>query len=292
MLLRGRQHLVRPLAVAALGLAHLRAGASCLGPAAAPARGAATAPLPRPALRSLVLYQYDSCPFCNKVRAFLDFHNVPYVLVEVDPLTQSAIKWSSHKKVPLAVLNGEPIGESNVIIDRVGALLGVGGVAPTAEETRWRTWVDERLVRLLTVSIYRTWTEAAQASDYITQRNFSLWAALPAKWVGTALMFAIARRMRSKYAIPDDVRAALYAELNEWAAAVEGTGRPFLGGDAPGTADLCVFGALRAVRGLDTERDIFAHSAIRPWYDRMVTQVGRSALEHRIGEALPATPLA
>jgi microsomal prostaglandin-E synthase 2 len=236
-----------------------------------------------------VLYQYDSCPFCNKVRAYLDFHRVPYVLVEVDPLTQSAIKWSSHKKVPLAVLNGEALGESNVIIDRVEALLGVSGAARTPEETRWRTWVDERLVRLLTVSIYRTWSESAQASDYITQRNFSLWTAIPAKWVGTALMFAIARRMRSKYAIPEDVRAALYAELDEWAAAVAGPGRPFLGGEVPGTTDLCVFGALRAVRGLDTERDMFVHSAVRPWYDRMVVAVGSSALEHRIGEA-PTPP--
>lgn len=34
----------------------------------------------------LVLYQYMSCPFCNKVRAALDFYNVPYKMVEVDPL--------------------------------------------------------------------------------------------------------------------------------------------------------------------------------------------------------------
>ena len=292
MLLR-KTKIVRPLVIAAASLAGLRISS----PAPMVVRCASTAPIAsqqRPlALRSLVLYQYDSCPFCNKVRAYLDYHKVPYVLVEVDPLTQSQIKWSSHKKVPLAVINGEAVGESNIIIDRVGALIGVSGSDTTgasiAEETRWRSWVDEKLVRLLTVSIYRTWGEAAQASDYITQRNFSPWTAVPSKWAGTALMFMIARRMRSKYGIPDDVRGALYKELDAWVAEV-GPNRPFLGGNTPGTADLCVFGALRAVRGLDTERDIFEHSSIRSWYERVAMAVGPSALEHRVGEAPP--PLA
>ena len=25
----------------------------------------------------VTLYQYDVCPFCNKVKAFLDYHEVP-----------------------------------------------------------------------------------------------------------------------------------------------------------------------------------------------------------------------
>lgn len=282
MLLR-RAQLLRPFAVTALGLAQLKGGtAICSGPVA-PARALTTSPQRPPAVRSLVLYQYQACPFCNKVRAFLDFHKVPYVVVEVDPITQSAIKWSSHKKVPLAVINGVAIGESNVIIDHVGALLDNGAGKATAEEAQWRAWVDDKLVRLLTVSIYRTIDEAAQASNYITQRNFSPLVAQPAKWFGTVLMFLIAKRMRTKYSIPEDVRGALYAELDSWVAAV-GDAR-FLGGDSPSKADLCVFGALRAVQGLDTERDMFAHSGIRPWFERMTAAVGASALEHRVGEA-------
>ena len=290
MFLRRARVLARPFAVAAFSIGHLRGGATLASAPVASGSGVAALPLARPPLR-LVLYQYESCPFCNKVRAFLDFHRVPYIVVEVDPLTQSAIRWSSHKKVPLAVINGEPVGESNVIIDRVGALLGVSATGTTTTaEARWRAWVDEKLARLLTVSIYRTIGEAAQASDYITQRNFSPWVSLPAKWGGTALMFLIAKRMRSKYGIPDDVRGALYAELDAWVAAV-GPTQPFLGGTQPSTADLCVFGVLRAVRGLDTERDMFVHSGIRPWYERMTDAVGPSALEHRVGEA-PPPPLA
>lgn len=247
-------------------------------------------------IRSFVLYQYDSCPFCNKVRAHLDFRKVPYVVVEVDPLFNSALNWSNYKKVPLAVINGEAVGDSTVIIDRIDELLGVdepgalkdAAGAPAEEQRRWRTWVDERLVRLLTVCIYSTWNQSAQASDYITQRNFSPWVALPAKWVGTGLMYGIARRMKSKYSFPEDVRGALYADLNTWVAAV-GPDRPFLGGAAPCAADVAVFGSLRAVRGLDTQRDAFQHSSIEPWFRRMEAVVGESSLQHRVGEA--ARPL-
>ena len=40
----------------------------------------------------VMLYQYDVCPFCNKVQAFLDFHNVSYTAVEVNPLTKAEMK--------------------------------------------------------------------------------------------------------------------------------------------------------------------------------------------------------
>ena len=40
----------------------------------------------------VMLYQYDVCPFCNKVQAFLDFHDVSYTAVEVNPLTKAEMK--------------------------------------------------------------------------------------------------------------------------------------------------------------------------------------------------------
>jgi microsomal prostaglandin-E synthase 2 len=50
-----------------------------------------------------VLYQYDVCPFCNKVQAFLDFHNVAYTAVEVNPLTKSEMKAvTDYKMVTIA----------------------------------------------------------------------------------------------------------------------------------------------------------------------------------------------
>lgn len=44
--------------------------------------------------------------------------------------------------------------------------------ARRADEERWRRWVDERLVRLLTVNIYRSAHEAFQTFDYIAGTGF------------------------------------------------------------------------------------------------------------------------
>ena len=51
----------------------------------------------------LTLYQYKTCPFCSKVRAFLDFHALPYQVVEVNPVRRAEIKFSSYRKVPIVM---------------------------------------------------------------------------------------------------------------------------------------------------------------------------------------------
>lgn len=48
----------------------------------------------------LVLFQYQTCPFCCKVRAFLDYSGLTYSVVEVDSVLRQSIKWSPYKKVP------------------------------------------------------------------------------------------------------------------------------------------------------------------------------------------------
>ncbi|CAK1554101.1 unnamed protein product [Leptosia nina] len=49
----------------------------------------------------LVLFQYRTCPFCCKVRSYLDAKGISYEVVEVDAVLRQAIKWSGYKKVPI-----------------------------------------------------------------------------------------------------------------------------------------------------------------------------------------------
>ena len=44
------------------------------------------------------------CPFCKKVRAFLDFSGLSYDVVEVNPVTKQQCSWSAYKKVPIVVV--------------------------------------------------------------------------------------------------------------------------------------------------------------------------------------------
>jgi len=50
------------------------------------------------------LYQFQSCPFCCKARAFLDYYGLNYDVVEVNSVTRKQMKWSKkYKKVPMVV---------------------------------------------------------------------------------------------------------------------------------------------------------------------------------------------
>lgn len=52
----------------------------------------------------LVLFQYPTCPFCCKVRAFLDYYGLSYDVVEVDPVLRQQIRWSDYRKVPILLV--------------------------------------------------------------------------------------------------------------------------------------------------------------------------------------------
>ncbi|XP_073397211.1 prostaglandin E synthase 2 [Dendrobates tinctorius] len=74
----------------------------------------------------LTLYQYKTCPFCSKVRAFLDYHQLPYEIVEVNPVLRKEIKFSSYRKVPILIANAAStlqLNDSSVIISAVKTFL-------------------------------------------------------------------------------------------------------------------------------------------------------------------------
>uniref|UniRef100_A0A671XDR4 Prostaglandin E synthase 2 n=1 Tax=Sparus aurata TaxID=8175 RepID=A0A671XDR4_SPAAU len=72
----------------------------------------------------LTLYQYKTCPFCSKVRAFLDYHGLPYEIVEVNPVMRQEIKWSTYRKVPILMVDSDvQLNDSSVIISSLKTYL-------------------------------------------------------------------------------------------------------------------------------------------------------------------------
>ena len=242
---------------------------------------------------TVILYQYEVCPFCCKVKAFLDYHNIPYRVVEVNPLSKAEIKWSEYKKVPVVVLDGSTqLNNSSTIVSTIAAEIEAKEVtksrslwsskgSPTSQPSEedmisWRRWVDERFVRAITVNIYRNAKEAFQTFDYITEQGNFGWAQRQAaRVVGATMMWGISSRLKKKYEIEGDVREALYALSNEWADHVGD--QAFMGGAHPCLADIEVFGVLRSIVGTDTFMDVQHNTRIGPWYERMMKEVGTSS---------------
>ncbi|MBA0808001.1 hypothetical protein Gohar_023770 [Gossypium harknessii] len=226
--------------------------------------------------KEVVLYQYEACPFCNKVKAFLDYYNIPYKIVEVNPISKKEIKWSDYKKVPILKVDGEQMVDSSDIIDKLFHRINPDSSIPDGEEKKWREWVDNHLVHVLSPNIYRSTSEALESFDYITTHgNFSFTERLVAKYAGAAAMYFVSKKLKKKHNITDE-RAALYKAAETWVDALNG--RHYLaGGSKPNLADLAVFGVLRPIRYLTSGKDMVEHTRIGEWYGRMENAVGESA---------------
>lgn len=214
----------------------------------------------------IVLYQYAVCPFCSKVRAYLDFHGISYKVVEVDPLRKTELKKFSndYRKVPIAVIDGKQVNGSSNIIHYVSS--------ESMDDDKWVKWVDEQLIKLIAPNIYRTPRESLQTFRYIAENaKFSAWERASIKYAGAAAMYLIARKKKSAYGITDE-RAALAELLTEWTTAL--SGREFMGGDQPATADLCVYGVLRAIEEFDTFSEVVVKNHdFASWYRRVESQI-------------------
>lgn len=77
---------------------------------------------------NITLFQYQTCPFCCKVRAFLDLHGISYNVVEVDGVTKKDLKWSQSKKVPTLLVETSDhkflqLTDSSVIVSVLASYL-------------------------------------------------------------------------------------------------------------------------------------------------------------------------
>lgn len=244
----------------------------------------------------VTLYQYDVCPFCNKVKAMLDFHGVPYDVVEVNPLTKSEIKFSKEwTKVPIVKVDGDQLNNSSDIMrelerripsaramkasDKRASWGSDPSSTPAEKESRWLAWVDDRFVHVVTPNIYRTWGEAFKSFDYITERgNFNWFERQSVRLSGAVSMYVIAHNVLKKRHGIEDEREELYKDLRAWCSEAVGPNQPFCGGSKPNLADLAVFGVMRAVKTFETFEDAVREvPEAGEWYKRMAKEVGAAS---------------
>lgn len=61
----------------------------------------------------LEISELNSPFFCPGFAAFLDYYDLPFKVVEVNPMNKKEIKWSDYKKVPILTVDGEQMVDSS-----------------------------------------------------------------------------------------------------------------------------------------------------------------------------------
>ncbi|XP_063604436.1 prostaglandin E synthase 2-like [Penaeus indicus] len=290
----------------------------------------------------ITLFQYQTCPFCCKVRAFLDYYGFNYDVIEVNSVTRAQTRWTDYRKVPFLVValpNSDKVlqlKDSSMIVSVMQSFLDnktenledLVKCYPTIEftddegekrleimnryflmygkhppgrskddivdERKWRKWVDDVLVHVLSPNVYRTPQESFQAFEWFSkagswEEHFETWERLLVLYVGSIAMFFIGKNLKRRHQIKDDVRASFYDDVNVWLKALKKKGTKFMGGDEPNLSDLSVFGVLTAVEGCDAFQDVKSNTKITPWFEHMkevVSQHGGAKLTMERGNLL------
>lgn len=221
------------------------------------------------------------------MRAYLDYHKIPYRVVEVDPLRKTELREFSkeYRKVPIALINSQQVNGSSNVISTVESLKSgkcqdasstVFSFSPV--ENRWMKWLDDHFIHLISPNIYRTPGESLQTFNYITDKSkFTWWQRASIRYTGAAAMYFIGRRLKKKYDINDE-RQEIHDAISDWMKAISEGGTDFLDGQkTPGVVDLSMYGVLKAIETFDTFDELrMQNGDFASWYDRVKEIVGNS----------------
>ncbi|MCL4130975.1 UNVERIFIED_CONTAM: hypothetical protein GTU68_041166 [Idotea baltica] len=147
-------------------------------------------------------------------------------------------------------------------------------------ERKWRKWVDDVYVHMLSPNVYRTMEESFQAFDWFSQVGnweelFTTWERNLVIYVGSFAMYFIGKMLKKRHHLRDDVRVSFYEETNFWLKEVKKSGGKFLGGSEPNLGDLAMYGSLMAIEGCDAFQDLTRNTKIQAWFSLMKEAVNK-----------------
>lgn len=220
-----------------------------------------------------LLYQYNVCPFCWKVRALLSYKKISYETIEVHPLNKKEISFSKdYRKVPIFIdSEGNQINDSTTIMKYIDEKYPTVPVfekdaARKVIEDQWLLWADQKLVRALPPLIYRNLSDSIQAFDYISKvEKFGWLQKQLIKYSGAMVMTLVAKKSAKSQGIQNP-EEHLKKCLQEWADALDK--QPFLGGAKPNGADLAILGILKSIETLPAFERIRENKNVREWFYR------------------------
>lgn len=222
------------------------------------------------------IFQYKICPFCNRVKSYLDFLQIEYDTVEVNPLNKSEIDFPvTTKKVPIAIFDGKVVEDSKNIIALISGT--IVNESPRnfnkkdffpADTEKWTEWSEKELAILLYPNITRSYAESRECFSYASDvKNWSWIQKVFIQYAGAAGMVVANGKIKKKYNIVDE-RKELQERIDVWLDAIKG--KKFLHGDHVTLPDLQVFGVLKSVEGLSTFNEVMAQNkGLKIWYNNV-----------------------
>ncbi len=213
----------------------------------------------------LTLYQFDSCPFCWKVKALLNYTNQPYKTVEVTPFGMPELEFTEHKKVPVLKDGDQVITESAIIIEYINENYSKLVIDDDAKQ--WTAWVDSKLVHYLPPLIHPNIRTSFRNFALILQDGqFGWFKGKFIRLIGSFVMPRVATKMKLKHNI-DDVEKEYLEAIDHWVN--KGlAAKAFFGGSQPDFVDCSVFGVLRSSDQLGVISLAKSHNAeFAKWYD-------------------------
>ena len=157
----------------------------------------------------LTLYQYATCPFCNRVKSYLDFMKVNYDVVEVNPISKKQIKSLNEKQVPVAVVKDEKVANSTDIIMHIHNKLITSDNNNKSlddflsdESLKWSEWSEKRLAVVLYPNITRTFSDSWAAFSYVSDvKEWSMAERITNRVLGPIAMYAVRNKIKKKHGI-------------------------------------------------------------------------------------------
>lgn len=214
----------------------------------------------------ITLYQFQSCPFCSKVRALLNFIKQPFEIVEVSPFGMKEIDFTDHKKVPVIKDGDKVIVESAKIIEYINESYAKFPVDDDAKT--WTSWIDDTLVHYLPPLIHPNFkTSHRNFKNIVKDGQFGWIKTRIVRFGGAFVMPKVARKMKAKYNI-ENAESEYLAAIDHWTE--NGlNGKTFFGGEKPDYVDCSVFGVLNSCHELGVVKRAMQHSKdFALWYNR------------------------
>jgi microsomal prostaglandin-E synthase 2 len=227
-------------------------------------------------MESVILYQFELCPYCHKVKAALEAKGIPFTKVEVNPMNKKELPplpEGAPRKVPVIQMGGQTIFDSTKIIAHLESIADLGmSLTPKDSDLKTKSelierWVNDDLSYVLPTVIYGTWSEAITAAQVVAKTsNFGFIQNAVVRAGGSIIMHQVAKRIVKKRGggTPAVMLAIEIDKFEAWLG-----DQTFLCGEALSVADVASHGCLTCIEAFPAFTTIMERPRVSAWYKRV-----------------------